>query len=93
MEKYQRNIFGFSFKTEFFSFENLLTILLTLVFGLAVIVFMIQILTEIGNQKLDVIRSTGSIKDYKSIGSINIMKDTVLMPVIEIKIRNITNIQ
>jgi len=58
LEKYQRNIFGFSFKVAFWSFENLLTILLTMLFGLIVVGFTVSKIMEIEAQKLDVLRST-----------------------------------
>jgi len=49
-------------------------------------------LVEINSRKLDIIRTTQSTEEFKSIGAINIFKETMLLPVIEIKVINISKI-
>jgi len=41
---------------------------------------------------LDVLKSIRTVANYKDIGKIDIVKETVLMPVIEIKVKNVENI-
>ena len=93
MEKYQRNIFGFSSKLEFYSFEYAFTILLTLIFSAIICSYVIQKISEIESKKFDVLRSTKIVKSYENIGKVNIIKDTYLMPFIDITVNNYSRIK
>ena len=93
MEKYQRNIFGFAFKVQIFSFEYIVTIMLTFISLLLIFGYISTKILEIEQRKLDVLRSTTIFEDYDKLGKLNILKDSNLMPVVDIKVNSVANVK
>ena len=95
MEKYQRDIFGLTSEHDFCSFEYLFMIFVSVLFLSLIVVFSVTKIFEIEQTLYDVHRSSRVLKDYNKMGIIDLQdqKQSMFMPVMEIKILNIKKIQ
>jgi len=93
MEKYQRNIFGFQKKFNIKSFEYLVTIFLTFLTLILTVFYISWKIVEIESGKLDILRSNSIVQSYQEIGQINLLKESKLMPVVDIRANNIEKVK
>ena len=93
VEKYQRNIFGFSLDINITPNECFISVILFIIIMGMGIGYMINKVIQIESQKFDIWRSTSTTQSFGSIGKVNVLRDANLMPIISFKLNEFKNIE